>query len=377
MPAKRIAIDARFYRKSTAGAGRYTRGLIHHLQKLNSAHNFTVILTPQDAAEWPKEATLPNWRPVTLPTPHYSLAEQTKLYNYLSRERFDLVHFTQFNHPIRYNRPFVVTILDLIMTKFPVRSAIHPYSLAYKTTMRHAATRSERIFVPSESTSRDVQSLLKAPASKIVLTPCAAEPEFQPSPDSPARRKLLESLGITKPFILFVNAWRPHKGLPELIAAFQTIKQTHDYQLVIVGKPAAAYPGVATTVRDAQTHTPDILTPGFISDEAIIHLYNTAAAFVFPSHYEGFGLGALEAISCGCPTIAARNSSLPEVLGSAAEYFTTGDAQDLAGAIARVIDYPERRAELRQLGLTQAKQFSFDAMAAATLRAYQDVLSNQ
>lgn len=370
----RICIDARFYRRSTAGVGRYTRGLIHHLQTVDKENDYTVILTPADFAEWPKESTPRNWRVEVLDIVHYSKAEQTTLLQYLNKENFDLVHFTMFNHPIGYRRPYVVTIHDLTMSLFPLRPLWHPRTWAYRYVMWHAAKAARHVIVPSECTKRDVHTYLGTPNEKITVTYEAVEPEFVPQKDEKHFAALREKLGITKPFIFFVNAWRPHKGLPELIEAFLTVKKTHDIQLLVAGKPNLSFPTVIEAVEQGKSQSPDIITPGFISDEDMISLYSMAHTFVFPSHYEGFGLGALEAITCGCPTIAAKSSSLPEVLGDAGVFYPTGDSEALAQAIDNVLTDNAFHSQLKEKGIAQAKKFSFDKMAQETRTVYQELL---
>jgi glycosyltransferase involved in cell wall biosynthesis len=375
--SKRICIDARFYRKSTAGVGRYTRGLIHHLQKQPSSHQYTVILTPEDYAEWPKDKKYKNWATKVLNIPIYSRPEQVDLLSYLSKEQFDLVHFTMFNHPLRYKGEFVVTIHDLTMSLFPLRPRWHYRTWAYRYVMWHAAQASAKVIVPSQATAKDITTQLKIPKDKITVTYEAVEPEFQPEKDQTRFNQLRKKYGIMKPFLFFVNTWRPHKGLPDLIQAYETVKSKHDIQLLISGKPNPSFPQVIQAVEEAKHHIGDILTPGFIPDRDIISLYSMAKAFVFPSHYEGFGLGALEAITCGCPTISAKNSSLLEVLGDAALFYETGNIRELAKSIDQVITDEKLRDELKKKGFERAKKFSFDTMALETLAVYDEQLTHK
>ncbi len=371
---KRIAIDARFYRHSTAGVGRYTRGLIHHLLAHDPANHYTIILTPADYAEWPKDKQPKNCDVKILDIVHYSRGEQLELLHYLNEQKFDLVHFAMFNHPLLYKGKFVVTIHDLTMTLFPLRPLWHPRTWAYRFVMWHAAQAAQHIIVPSQATKSDVHRMLHVPTKKITITLEAVEPEFVPQHDSKRFTELRQKFGITKPFLFFVNAWRPHKGLPDLVQAFMELNDPN-LQLVISGKPNASFPNVATAVHDAQNKNPNVLTPGFISDEDMVSLYSMATAFVFPSHYEGFGLGAIEAISCGCPTLVARNSSLPEATGDAALFFDTGNIKQLKEAITKVTSDAKLRQDMRHKGLEHAKNFSFDTMAQETLAVYQQVLA--
>lgn len=372
---KRICIDARFYRKATAGVGRYTRGFIHALQKIDKVNDYTVILTPTDYAEWPKETTPPNWQVKVMDIVHYSFAEQTQLLTYLNQEKFDLVYFTMFNHPLFYRGKRMVMIHDLIMHFYPPRPLWHPRTWAYRYMMHHAAHWSEKIINNSENTKRDVIKFLHVPEEKCVVALLAVEPEFKPQHNEKHFAELREKYGLTKPFIFFVNAWRPHKGLPELVKAFLSIKKDHDVQLLVAGQPNKSFPDVETSVRNAQKETRDIITPGFISDEDMVTLYSMAELYVNPTHYEGFGLGILEAMSCGCPVVTADNSCLPEVAGDAACYFKTKDTDDLARAIRDMLDDPQLRKDLRQKGFEQAKKFSYEKTAEETRAVFEEILA--
>ena len=369
----RILIDARFYRRATGGVGRYTRGLIAGLQAVGSEHDFTVLLRPADAAEWP-QPTPPGWHTVVWDLPHYSLAEQTRLPAWLARERFNLVHFTMFNHPLAWRGRFVVTIHDLTMTLCPPHPPWHPRSLAYHGVMAHAARAARGVIVPSESTRRDAERLLGVPPERLTVTPEAADAVFR-LVDDPARQTALrQRYGLGQRFIVSVNAWRPHKGLEDLVTAFESLAGD-GLQLLLAGEPNPAYPAVATAVRATQARCPAILTPGFVADEDLVHLYAMAQAAVFASHYEGFGLGPLEALACGCPTLAADNSSLPEVVGEAGALYPSGDPAALAAGLAELLASPQRLAQMKLAGPQRAGQFSFERMARQTLAVYAAALA--
>jgi glycosyltransferase involved in cell wall biosynthesis len=103
-------------------------------------------------------------------------------------------------------------------------------------------------------------------------------------------------------------------------------------------------------------------------------VYAGADLMVMPSFIEGFGLPVLEAMACGTPVVCSRAASLPEVAGNAAEYFEPTSVEDLAEAIERVLNSPERQAALRQKGLERVKQFSWEECARRTLEVYRKVL---
>jgi glycosyltransferase involved in cell wall biosynthesis len=110
---------------------------------------------------------------------------------------------------------------------------------------------------------------------------------------------------------------------------------------------------------------------GRVSDEELADLYTAAGCFVFPSRYEGFGLPCLEAMACGCPVAAFRNSSLPEVIAEAGMLVEDGDAAALGRAAAAMIGETER---WRRAGLERAREFSWRKAAKLTIAAYESLL---
>jgi glycosyltransferase involved in cell wall biosynthesis len=107
-----------------------------------------------------------------------------------------------------------------------------------------------------------------------------------------------------------------------------------------------------------------------------VQAYSAAAAFVYPSLYEGFGMPILEAMSLNCPVICSNTSSMPEVGGLASEYFDPKDPADMAAAMERVLSSTDRRDQLIALGQAQCRKFSWEKCAAETFDVYRQVLSH-
>ena len=110
------------------------------------------------------------------------------------------------------------------------------------------------------------------------------------------------------------------------------------------------------------------------SDALLRSLLRKAAAFVYPSIYEGFGFPPLEAMAEGCPVISSRTSSMPEVIGDAAEFFDPNDIDSIAAAIAAVVGSPIRQTELREKGKRRLACFSWAKCARETAEVYQGLL---
>lgn len=106
-------------------------------------------------------------------------------------------------------------------------------------------------------------------------------------------------------------------------------------------------------------------------------VYRLASAFVFPSRYEGFGLGPLESMACGTPTIAADASSIPEVVGDGAYLVDPDDSRALGGAIIAALIQDDLRESLRNLGLARASNFNWQRTARETLDVYRQVMARK
>lgn len=366
----RIGLDGRFYRASTGGIGRYTRELIKYLLEVDAHNEYVLFLTPADVVECNLEA--PNLKKVVTEIKHFTFAEQLALPSLLRQHNLDLVHFLNFNHPIGYNEPFITTIHDLTMNFFPVgRQKTPVLRQAYLYVMRHAATASKAVIVPTDTVKKDVVSYLKVSEKNIKTIYEGVE---FPSQISLSQKIQLKDSGVTKPYILFVSQWRPHKGLGVLVEAFNIIKKTHDIQLVVTGKANDQFPEIPQAINESPFRN-DIITPGFVDDAVLDALYAQAKLFVFPSWYEGFGLPPLEAMARGVAVAASNTSVMPEVLGDAAAYFDPRDPQSMAKTIARILDAPSELKALKLAGLRQAKKYSWKKMAEETLALYQDVVS--
>ena len=121
----------------------------------------------------------------------------------------------------------------------------------------------------------------------------------------------------------------------------------------------------------------NVIFTGYVTDGELASFYQQASFLILPSLSEGFGLPGLEAMAAGLPVLSSNASCLPEVYGSAAEYFDPRNTDELAKKITSLLNSPERLGELRQLGLAQAKKYSWAKMAESTLAIYNRILKGR
>ncbi len=371
----RIGIDARMYRKSTGGIGRYTRELLHHLLPLDPQNDYVIFLTPADMLEW--DIDLPNVVPVVLDIRHFDpIKEQTTFLRELLRQKLDLVHFLNFNHPAFYMKPFVVTLHDLTILLFPARGDKKSNlvkKIGFNGVFKRALRSAKKIIAVSEYTAHDAEKRLKIPHAKMEVIPHGGPEPLRFLPGS--KDMVQKYLGSRDPYFLFVSQWRPHKGIITAIEAFERFKKDTGlpHKLVLVGNPEAA----SEEVRTALVNNPaasDIIAPGFVPEELLPPLLHYSVSLLIPSEYEGFGLQTLEAYANGTAVIAANNSALPEVVGDAGLLFPTRDFKVLAEHMRLLALDPEFREKLIARGDKQLRKFSWKQCAEQTLCVYQAVL---
>ncbi|MBI4022592.1 glycosyltransferase family 4 protein [Candidatus Berkelbacteria bacterium] len=372
----RILLDARFWRKETGGIGRYSRELLRELLRLKTDDQFHVLLTPADEPQFAvRDARV---HPHVVPIGHYSLAEQLRLPGLIRALRPDVVHFLNFNQPLLpIGAPRVTTIHDLTVKYFPVgRQQSDPVRrLAFNWVLRHAAA-SDAVIAVSRSTKIDIVRELGPDPARVHVIYESADAVFAPRPATELA-SFRQRVGLDRPYLLFVNQWRPHKGLPELIQAFESLKADGlPHKLVITGKPNAHFPELVRAI-EASLYRAEIVLPGFVSDADLPCYMAAAEVLAFPSYYEGFGLPVLEAMRSGTPVVYAQSSSLPEVVGEAGLGVPPKDVPALAAALKRVLTDSALAKQLSRAGITRAKEFSWSTMAKQTYALYERVLRGQ
>lgn len=174
---------------------------------------------------------------------------------------------------------------------------------------------------------------------------------------------------LSKPYVLAVSSMSPHKNFRAFVEAITLIGDM-DFNVIIAGGTNPAI------FKSADIQLPGLVQHvGYVSDEELKMLYSNASCFIYPSLYEGFGLPPLEAMSNGCPVIAARAGSLPEVCGDAALFCDPQNPQDIADKIQLLMRNAKLREEFREKGLAHAKLFTWEKCARETLTVIKKVLN--
>lgn len=373
----RIGIDARFYGPGGKGLGRYVSELIAGLERLDDGNEYVVFLRRDNYDQY--EPKSPNFTKALAEYPWYGWREQLLYPLFLRKFSLDLMHFTHFNVPLLYRRPFVLTVHDLILLQHPsVRATtLGPLLyrlkfLAYRWVIASALRRARGIATVSQTTREEVERRFPFVKEKqILVTRLACSGNVLPDSGTPRQGDETERApDIGGPFILYVGSAYPHKNLERLLEAFRTFREERpEWRLVLVGGSDYFYERLRHEAAERGLDA-GVVFFGRTSDQRLGDLYRQAEFYVFPSLCEGFGLPPLEAMCNGLAVASSDRSCMPEILGDAAHYFNPEDPQDIARALGDMADDRELREELIERGKKRASRYDWDSTARATKALY-------
>jgi len=287
-------------------------------------------------------------------------------------KKIDIWH-TTYPIPIKIKKAKkITTIHDLVPLKLPYTTLDD--KKYFFNVVDNAIKKSDLIVTVSESARQDILQCFDVNPEKVFLT-------YQPVIDKSAlfnkdsvgnvlHRYSLES----QKYILFVGAIEPKKNVRRLIEAYKGLDT--EMKLVIVGKKAWLWKDEMKSIEDmfGEGFSKKVRILDYLPRRDLGYLYKGAFCFVFPSLYEGFGLPPLEAMSFDCPVITSKVSSLPEVCGDAAIYIDPYDSDDIRESIELLINNPQVRSKLIELGKERVKLFSMGNYAKKLYEAYAKVI---
>ena len=207
--------------------------------------------------------------------------------------------------------------------------------MAEKLLLPGIIKRADHIITVSESTKRDVQRFFNVPDDKISVAPLGVEELFRPTNDP----DVLVKYGVSQPYFLHVGTIQPRKNIDALVEAYEQFRaqSSGKVQLVLVGKQGWKSEQLMEKINNSP-YVQDIIITGHVLKEELPVFYSMSALFIFPSHYEGFGLPLAEALACGAQCIAADNSSLREVGGDEVVYIQEHNVEHLSSLMRRLYE---------------------------------------
>ncbi len=289
--------------------------------------------------------------------PHPANASPRFLHDWIGDRSADLFHGLNQRLPARRFRKQIATFHDLFVLSAEYSTA--DFRARFAEQARNAAAAADLVIAVSAFTASQIQEYLHVPASRIRVVHHGVTPRT--IPDVP-REKV----------VLCVGAIQKRKNQPNLVRAFESMPT--DWSLVLAG--SAGFGATATTDAVAKSPSRDrILVTGYVTEPELSEWYGKASIFAFPSFDEGFGIPILEAMAAGIPVVTSDRSALPEVAGTAALTINPSDTDELAAALNELASNETRRAQLQQLGLERAKQFTWQKAVEETLAVYRELLT--
>lgn len=374
----RVAYNARLLHAPTLrGWNRYTINLLAELGNLG-----VELMLYSDRPVHPDHlARLPAGSyHVRVASPmRYVRWEQRWLPRQCAADRVDLLH-TPFNFGLPWTArcPRILTLHDAVGWAYQQPSwlrRVGPTHIRVRVSHWVARVSAARIITPSNHAKGELIKHLSVQAEKITVIPEAADPRFHaPVPDE-RRTEVRQRYGLQRPYAFYVGGWEDRKNLPFLVRAFAQAG-LEDVELVLAGGDDADRAPIGDLAHSLGIED-RVRLLGWIEDQDLPALYAGALCFVYPSTYEGFGLQLCEAMAVGCPTIAARATSLPEVLGDGGETFSLTDLAELAGLLRRIATDAGYRTELSRRARQRAARYSWADTAQRTLKLYRSVLGGR
>ena len=308
------------------------------------------------------EVWTPWWDQVTLPRS-------------LRRSQADVLYSPYIKAPLAGRVPAVNTIHDLtffIRADYNRRRVDLLLNAPFRLFCQAAVKRAAAIIVDSAASGRDVQRLLCADPTKVRIVPLATSPAFRPEGDPAMDAPVLAGFGLAPGYVLYVGGFWPHKNLPQVVRAHTALPEAlrRCHPLVLAGGPLS---GAVDRLLKEPESVAAIHYLGPIPDADLPALYRGAALFVFPSHYEGFGLPVLEAMASGTPVLCSTAAALLELTGGAAHHVGPEDASGWRLALQELLETPARRETLGASGCARATAYSPERMASNILAVLDEV----
>lgn len=372
----KVVIDARSVVEKKSGIGNYTEALVRHIVPLAEDVEFTLLRHP--AAQQPILAH-PRVRELAFEGETKSPHTVFRLTRHLDFSNFDLYHSPADLVPLRLPCPYVVTLHDLMWVERPeLASAFLPVRLAngawYRANFAHAVRGARGIIAISEATKAAIGRVYPRHVHKVSVVHHGMDHARYKRQSAGPRSSLDKWLGPGERFSLIVGQGSPYKNHVGMVRAFvEASRHDREHKLILVRRFSRIDQEMNRLLARPDVRRQVVVVP-FVSDAELLALYAHAQMLLFVSHYEGFGLPALEAMGMGTPVLASTAEAVQEITGDGALHVDSRDHAAIVQGIRRLATDPALRDALRSRGMRRTQQFSWQKCAELTLAAYRRAL---
>ena len=374
----RIGLDVRMLALDafrTRGMGRYVRCLLDELLHLDREREY-VLLTADSSSNCSKHnlscvplGGMPSFSKRGLWTQHVQFPLR------LITKNLPLIHFLFAEIAPLWCGPncsAILTVHDFV--RFEQSTSSRKASIS-KTLYRRTLQSAVAIITVSHYVNEQVSAFVGDTGLPPVFTihHGARSNQFHPVDRFKAISFVQDRYGIQAPYLLYTGGYDTRKQVAQLVQAYSALvnESALPHLLVLAGrmKASASFVEVIHQIAECKLFGRVVFTD-YVTDEELLYLYNGADVFVFPSASEGFGLPLLEAMACGTPIIAFRNTAIPEVVDNAGILIADGDWDAYVHALLCLLSDDAKRHELKMRGLERSKMFTWEKTAQQTLGVY-------
>jgi glycosyltransferase involved in cell wall biosynthesis len=373
----RVAIDIR--RAGDFGIGTYIRNIINQLARTDSETEYLLIGQQRHLQQL--DPLPDNYKLLEYGYEPGSFHTHMHLPFLLRKHDVDILHMPWFYAPAVVPTRLVLTVHDLTDVLAPPVGATPLVQAGRLYFARRALARADRILAVSHSSKRELSRVFGVPEKKIEVIYNALDERFLREPMPNDADRVLERHAVTDPFVLYAGNIKPQKNLPRLIEAFAVAKaDLRDHpeyaglKLLLIGDSAEEHSDLRRAVLRSRVQG-EVRFLGFVPHSVLRVFYSRAAAFLFPSLYEGFGLPPLEAMAHGTPVLTSSASSLPEVFADAALLVNPENVFEIARGIRQILTEDVTREALIRRGHDLVRKYSWERSAEQVREVYRAVLA--
>ncbi|MGQ9910251.1 MAG: glycosyltransferase family 4 protein [Candidatus Flexifilum sp.] len=372
----KIAVDGTPISLHGKGISRFLTSLLDAAARYGQKHEFIVYLNAN--TPWPDLPAAPHIHYVPVPIKNALIWDLFQFALLLYRNRVDLVFSCSDRLPLLYRGKIVLYLFELpgIRHRMKWRHASTYARVSMRMTdllFPLSVRRASRIITSSKATRSDLCNIMGVDASRVEVIYPGRDETFTPGIDQDMLNRTRERLQSPNGYILhFSSIQDPRDNTEVALRSFHAsnVFSTHGLKLVIAGKTDPVAQRLDTVIRDLGIED-SVVWAGYIPQDQLVDTYRSAALYLDPSLYEGFGYQALEAISCGVPVVCSNVSSLPEIVGDAAITCDPTDISAFATAIVSLLQAPQKLAQMSQKGIEQAQTFSWETAFGAMTELFE------